>query len=168
MLLILRQALPVVEEDRLPILPQAGYSFLSCCAGLRAPGIWAYLLVVVGGWEKARDCLDRVCGELCLEGLPSSAVLYLLLCLNGQAFSSLLLQDASFPCFSGLLTLYLLLKSLFKLLELGKALPFDELDLLFALVLCDLLVEIPKPKHDPRLMQDALLVEALVIVLAFV
>ena len=79
-----------------------------------------------------------------------------------------MLQDASLPRFSGLLTLYLLLKSLFKLLELGKALPFDELDLLFALVLCDLLVEIPKPKHDTRLMQDALLVEALVIVLAFV
>ena len=168
MLLILCQALPVVEEDRLPVLPQAGYSFLSCCAWLRAPGIWAYLLVVVGGWQKARNCLDRVCRELFLKGLPSGALLCLLICLNGQAFSPLLLQDASLPRFSGLLALYLLLKSLFKLLELSKALSFDELDLLFALVLCNLLVEIPKPKHDPRLMQDALLVEALVIVLAFV
>jgi hypothetical protein len=79
-----------------------------------------------------------------------------------------LLQDASLPRFSGLLALYLLLKSLFELLELSKALSFDKLDLLFALVLCNLLIEIPKPKHDPRLMQDALLVEALVVVLAFV
>lgn len=79
-----------------------------------------------------------------------------------------MLQDASLSRFSGLLALYLLLKSLFELLELCKALSFDELDLLFALVLCYLLVEIPQPKHDPRLVQDALLVEALVIVLAFV
>jgi len=60
-----------------------------------------------------------------------------------------LLQDASLPRFSGLLALYLLLKSLFELLELCKALSFDELDLLFALVLRNLLIEIPKPKHDP-------------------
>ena len=126
------------------------------------------MLVVVGGWQKARSCLDRVCCELILKGLPPGALLCLLVCLNGQAFSPLLLQNASLSRLSGLLALNLLLKPLFKLLELSKALSLDEFDLLFTLVLCNLLVEISKPKHDPRLVEHALLVETLVIILAFV
>ena len=63
---------------------------------------------------------------------------------------------------------YLLCKILLILLELSKASFINEANFLLAAILSNLLVEIPKPEHDARLMQNTLLIDALVVVLVLV
>ena len=58
---------------------------------------------------------------------------------------------------------YLVSQSPLKLLQLSETLLVDESNLLLALILGNLLVEVAKPEHDARLVKHTLLVNAFVV-----
>ena len=77
-----------------------------------------------------------------------------------DSFSELLLLDPDPSCLSDMLLANLLAQSLQVFQQIAKRLLIDPFDLNLTSVLRNLLVEIPKPKDNTRLVSDTLLIHA--------